>query len=372
LAIRADIFLSLAALLLTAAAVIFLGQNRPFGVLFLTTSRAQQFALEEKLFKAVSPLSVVTLLDMRYSESHTSGEARQSFNNYRAVDEATWEDVVYELADLSPIIVLDTRTVTSPMLMEARRVLDPNLAYKTFFLIGENGERPVLDVVLSHGAAVLQAGAPAFADVVFQYVAAAPTRSATMGKFMVGIYGAEGPKIAAGYPFERFNTLIDIGGGQGHIVAEILRQHPALQGALFDLPPTAAVARTFFAGQGLSHRCDVYAGDFFQAVPVGYDAYVIKSVLHDWDDEKAVQILRQCRDAMPSHGRVLVIETVVSPGKPMGHPHPMIDLEMMVTFGGKERAEQEFTTLFSRAGLTLEKVTPMPGSFFSVVEATPV
>lgn len=131
------------------------------------------------------------------------------------------------------------------------------------------------------------------------------------------------------------------------------------------------MARQFLAGQGLSHRCDVLAGDFLQAVPMGYDAYLIKSVLHDWDDEKAVQILRQCRDAMPSHGRVLVIEIVVAPGKPMGHPHPMIDLEMMVTYGGKERTEQEFATLFSRAGLALEKVLPITDSFFSVVEATP-
>jgi hypothetical protein len=151
---------------------------------------------------------------------------------------------------------------------------------------------------------VLQSGAPAFAEAngmsFFQYIAADPTRSATMGKFMAGIYGSEGPKIAA-----------------------------------------------------------------------GYDAYMIKSVLHDWDDGKAVQILRQCRDAMPSHGRVLLIETVVSPGQPMGHPHPRIDLEMMVTFGGKERTEREFATLLSSAGLTLEQVTPINGSFCSLVEATP-
>jgi hypothetical protein len=226
-----------------------------------------------------------------------------------------------------------------------------------------------------HLPTVLQSGAPAFAAAngvaVFDYIAADPQRSATMAKAMAGIYGPEGPKIAVGYPFGRFNTLIDIGGGQGHIIAEILQQHDALKGALLDLPLTAEVARNFLSGQGLSHRCDVFAGDFFAAVPTGYDAYMIKSVLHDWDDGQAVQILRQCRDAMPSHGRVLVIEIVVYPGKPMGHPHPMIDLEMMVIAGGKERTEQEFATLLSNAGLTLEKVTPINGSFFSVIEATP-
>jgi hypothetical protein len=223
---------------------------------------------------------------------------------------------------------------------------------------------------------VLQSGAPSFATAngvtFFDYIAADPQRSATVGKAMVGIYGPEGPKIAVGYPFGRFNTLIDIGGGQGHIVAEILKQHPALKGALLDLPPTAELARQFLSSQGLSPRCDVFAGDFFTVVPAGYDAYVIKSVLHDWDDDKAVQILRRCRDAMPSHGRVLVIEIVVSPGQPMGHPHLMIDLEMMVTLGGKERTAHEFAVLFSRAGLTLENVTPITGSFFSVVEATTI
>jgi O-methyltransferase domain len=225
-----------------------------------------------------------------------------------------------------------------------------------------------------HLLTVLQSGVPSFPAVNgmshFQYLAADPTRSATAAKAMAGIYGPEGPKIAAGYPFGRFHTLIDIGGGQGHIVAEILKQHPSLQGALLDLPPTAEVARNFFAGQGLLHRCDVFAGDFFHSVPAGYDAYMLKSVLHDWDDGQAVQILRQCRDALPRHGRVLVIEIVVYPGQPMGHPHLMIDLEMMVTLGGKERTEHEFAALLHSAGLTLEQVTPITGSFFSVVEAT--
>ena len=219
------------------------------------------------------------------------------------------------------------------------------------------------------GAEVLPGAAHGVA--FFDYIAADPQRSAIVGKAMVGIYGPEGPKIARGYPFGRFNTLIDIGGGQGHVIAEILQQHPALRGALLELPPTAELARPFLAGQGLSSHCDVFAGDFFTAVPVGYDAYMIKSVLYDWDDDKAVQILHHCRDAMLSHGRVLVIEVVVYPGQPTGHPHPMIDLEMMVTLGGKERTEQEFATLLRSAELTLEQVTPINGSFFSVVEATP-
>jgi hypothetical protein len=94
-------------------------------------------------------------------------------------------------------------------------------------------------------------------------------------------------------------------------------------------------------------------------------------VLPDWDDDRAVQILRHCRDAMPSHGRVLAIEIIVYLGQPLGHPHPMIALEMRVPFGGKERTAQEFATLVRSAGLRLEQGTPVNGRFFAGVEATP-
>jgi hypothetical protein len=220
---------------------------------------------------------------------------------------------------------------------------------------------------------VLESGKPAFNEVngtgFFDWIKADPDRTAGMASFMGGIYGPQGPKIASGYPFGRFETLIDIGGGNGHILAEILTKHPQLRGALFDLPPTAEVARAFLSQRELTDRCEVFGGDFFDAVPSGYDAYMIKSCLHDWNDSKAVEILQRCRDAMPAHGRVLIVEIVLGPGRPIGHPHRLIDLEMMVTLGGKERSEKEFATILKHPGLRLESVTPIEGSFFSVVEA---
>jgi hypothetical protein len=220
---------------------------------------------------------------------------------------------------------------------------------------------------------VLESGKPAFDEVngmgFFDWLKADPDRSAAMASFMGGIYGPQGPKIATGYPFERFETLIDIGGGNGHILAEILDRHPQLRGALFELPPTAAVARGFLSKRQLTARWDVFEGDFFKAVPSGYDAYMIKSCLHDWNDAKAVEILQRCREVMPTHGRVLIVEIVLGPGRSIGHPHRLIDLEMMVTLGGKERSQNEFASLLEAAGLKLEIVTPIEGSFFSVVEA---
>ncbi len=233
------------------------------------------------------------------------------------------------------------------------------------------------DDAVSHGWGrlldVLETGKPAFDEVngtgFFDWIKADPERTAGMASFMGGIYGPQGPKIAAGYPFDRFETLIDIGGGNGHILAELLAKHPQLNGALFDLPPTAEVARDFLSQRELMDRWEVLDGDFFDAVPSGYDAYLIKSCLHDWNDDKAIEILRRCHDAMPTHGHVLIVEIVLGPGRPIGHPHRLIDLEMMVTLGGKERSEKEFAALLEQAELRLERVTPIEGSFFSVVEA---
>lgn len=221
---------------------------------------------------------------------------------------------------------------------------------------------------------VLATGTPAFAEVngqtFFQHVAADPTRSANMARFMREIYGPEGPRIAADFPFARFERLIDIGGGSGNILADILRAHPELEGAVFDLPRTADVARQFLLDQGLADRSEVFSGDFFESVTSGYDAYLIKSVLHDWDDDKSAQILANCHRAMPAHGRVLIIEIVLEAGKPIGHPHPFIDMEMMVSFGGRERTAEDFVDLLRRARLHLEQIHAIEGSFFSVVEAS--
>ncbi|HLK67810.1 MAG TPA: methyltransferase [Bryobacteraceae bacterium] len=228
-----------------------------------------------------------------------------------------------------------------------------------------NGWRQLPDVV--------ESGAPAFPAVngktFFQHIAADTKRSQLMGKFMAGIYGPVGARIAEGYPFGRFRSLLDVGGAQGHVLVDILQRHPAVKGALFDLPRTAEVARQFLNSKGFG-ECEVFPGDFFEAVPSGYDAYFLKAVLHDWDDDKSVRILRTCREAMPEHGRLLVCEIVVEPGKPVGHPHRLIDLEMMVTFGGKERTASEFGRLLDEAGLQLEQITPIETSFVSIVEAS--
>jgi hypothetical protein len=176
----------------------------------------------------------------------------------------------------------------------------------------------------------------------------------------------ENDAIAAACDFSDLGTIIDVGGGHGSFLAAILRANPGLRGVLFDRPQAAAGARHQLEAAGLGGRCEVVAGDFFVSLPAGGDAYVLKRVIHDWDDERAVAILRNCHRAMPEHGRVLVIELVLAPGNDPSLGK-LFDLLMLVYLGGRERTEADYRTLLASAGFELTAVTPTP-SLVCVVE----
>lgn len=190
-------------------------------------------------------------------------------------------------------------------------------------------------------------------------------------KCMTNIYGPEAIKLAADYPFGQFRNVIDVGGGLGHILAAILTAHKNLEGTLFDIEPTAVMAEDFIRNRGLADRCKVVGGDFFVEVPVGYDAYIVKSVVHDWNDAKATAILKQCRNAMTDNSRLLIIEEVVVPGQMLNNPNRFVDLDLMVHLGGKERTESEYAEIMRDAGFSLERIVPVKDSFFSVIEGIP-
>lgn len=189
---------------------------------------------------------------------------------------------------------------------------------------------------------------------------------------MRNLYGNQGARIAAGYPFDRYQSLIDVGGGQGHVLAAILAAHPDMKGTLFDIPATAPLGEDFFKSQGLDNRTDVIGGDFFDELPGDHDAYLVKSVLHDWDDDKAIAILETCRRAMPEDAHLLIIEEVLAPGKTVGNPNRLVDLDLMIHLGGRERTEAEYKDLLERAGFAFNGVRPIEGSFFSVIEGAVV
>jgi hypothetical protein len=145
----------------------------------------------------------------------------------------------------------------------------------------------------------------------------------------------------------------------------ILKRHPEIQGTLFDLPAVVERAHSLIADLGLSDRCRIEGGDFFSSVPAGADAYILQHIIHDWEDQDAIAILRNCREAMRSHSKVLLVEMVIPPGNGPFFGK-WLDL-MMLLVGGRERTEEEYRRLFSAAGLKLNRVIPT-ASEVSIVE----
>ncbi len=194
-----------------------------------------------------------------------------------------------------------------------------------------------------------------FGAPFFQYMTEHPERHAIYDDAMM-IHGiAETEPMLDAYDFSAFQTVADIGGGNGRMLAAILDRHPTVEGILFDLPAVVGRSRATIAELGLSERCQIVGGDFFTSVPAA-DAYVLRHIIHDWDDAEAVSILRNCCEAMNSGGRILVVETVIPP---LNEPcfGKWLDL-MMLIVGGRERTAEEYERLFAQAGLTLSRIVP--------------
>lgn len=187
---------------------------------------------------------------------------------------------------------------------------------------------------------------------------------------MVGITRLYAPGVASCYPFGEARRLCDVGGGHGDLLAEVLLRHPHLAAVLVDSPGVLATARPFLATRGVLERIELVAGSFFDAVPAGCDVYLLKNILHDWDDERALRILANCRRAMQPGHRLLVVEALVEEDttRDIG---PLSDLQMMVVCGGRERGAGEYARLFAGAGFRPGRVVPTPGPM-SVVEGIAV
>ena len=195
-----------------------------------------------------------------------------------------------------------------------------------------------------------------FGMPAFQYMVQHPDRHSIYDSAMGGYGRAEGGAMLDAYDFSVFRTVIDVGGGSGMLLAAILKQYPDLKGILFDLPPVVDRARASISEAGLSERCRVVGGDFFSPVPAGADIYIMQHIIHDWEDTDAISILTNCREAMNSDSRILLIESVI-PRRNEPCFGKWLDL-MMLLVGGRERTEDEYRQLFSAAGLTLNRVIP--------------
>lgn len=209
----------------------------------------------------------------------------------------------------------------------------------------------------------------------FEYLAAHPDLNRVFNEAMAEASRVAAPGVAAAADCSRFATVADLGGGNGTLLAAILGANPHLQGMLFDTPAGLQDAPEVLEAAGVTDRCRLVAGDFFESVPEGADAYLLKSVIHDWDDERSAAILRNCRTAMSPDATLLIAEPILPARvEPSRHPSILImsDLNMLACTGGKERTEEEFRTLLDASGFTLQSVAPCPGpTGFSVLEATP-
>ena len=191
---------------------------------------------------------------------------------------------------------------------------------------------------------------------LFEYLERHPEDLKIFGDTMTSVSSTENPAIAAAYKFSGIRTLVDIGGGNGSLLSTILKANPKLKGVLFDLSSVSTHAKQdrHLTAKGIAERCTLESGNFFDAVPKGSDAYIMKRVLHDWDDKSCSKILANCRDAMNENGRVLVADSVISPGNGPDRGK-LIDMQMLI-MGGRERTKEEFAALFRDAGLRLTQV----------------
>jgi SAM-dependent methyltransferase len=172
------------------------------------------------------------------------------------------------------------------------------------------------------------------------------------------------------YDFSPFKRIADVGGGHGQFLARVLQSAPGAHGVLFDLPEVVnSGAKNVLEQAGVAARCEVIGGSFFESVPAGCDAYLLKYIIHDWDDERSVKILRNCASALAPNGRVLILDMVVPPNG-VTSPVGLIDLETFIMTEGRERTEAEFSHILSKAGLKLNRIVPTPG-FLSVIETVP-
>ncbi|MFF6994324.1 methyltransferase [Streptomyces sp. NPDC008313] len=173
--------------------------------------------------------------------------------------------------------------------------------------------------------------------------------------------------VVDAYDFGGIGTLVDVAGGHGALLAAVLAAHPDTRGLLYDRPDVVAGAKRTFQDRGLDDRVEIAAGDFFDSVPAGKDAYLLSNVIHDWDDEPSLRILTNCRRALAEDGRVLLVEAVMPERDGLSPTVTLMDLNMLVLCGGKQRTESEFAELLGRAGLRLTRV--VPAGLHSVVEA---
>ena len=202
---------------------------------------------------------------------------------------------------------------------------------------------------------------------VWKYYEMHPDEGLNFMKAMSGLTEAAIMHVLPVYDFSGFQTIVDLGGGNGALLMAVLDKAPQANGIVFDEEYVVEETKRSLQVKGYANRCKTEAGSFFEFVPENADAYMMKMVLHDWNDEQCLQILQNCNKAMKHGSKLLVIDAVIPEGNEP-HPGKFMDINMLAMTGGRERTEKEFASLFARAGLKLSRVIPTHSPMFSIVE----
>ncbi len=262
----------------------------------------------------------------------------------------------------------DGRFELTPLAATLRRDAGP-LSLQVSFLGGEASWRAAGKLLHT-----VRTGETAFEHVhgmdFFEYYRQHPDERTLFDRLMVAQTTPAAIAVAAVYDFSPIASVVDVGGGRGALTIEVLKAHPHLRGLVFDQPGVAEDARQAIAAAGLTERCEAVEGDMFTAIPEGRDAYLLKYILHDWDDDRCVAILRSCRRAMTAGSRLLVVEQLLPKGNAPSFAKTQ-DMNMLINVGGRERSESEFAGLFEKAGFGLTRTVPVAGDMH-IIEGSPV
>jgi O-methyltransferase domain len=298
---------------------------------------------------AVAELGIADLLTTGSMSSAELATATET-------DEPSLYRVLRVLAGLGVFEEHDARRFTLTVIGERLCTGAPaGMRSWAIFLEALGGVRP-----FGHILETIKTGRPGreieFGIDLFEFIAQNPEAAALFDAAMSERTAAYAPSVAQAHDFSDVRTIVDVGGGKGTLLVEILRRHAHLSGVLFEIPTVAARADAVLDATDIADRCAVLAGDFFVRVPAGADCYILANVIHDWNDERAIEILRNCRQAMSGAGRVLVVERLIPEDGADPVPTLLSDINMLVLTGGQERTNAEYRKLFEAAGLRLGNV----------------
>lgn len=274
--------------------------------------------------------------------------------------------ILRSLASLGVFAETQPRTFANTPVSEVLRADIPGSMRSSMIFMAEPWHFNVFANMLHSARTGGTAWKATHGEEVFDWFGKNPEASEIFNACMSELSAGAAPAVVAAYDFSGIDTLVDIAGGHGFLLSQILRANPSMKGILFDMDHVIAGSGEMLQSQGVADRVETASGDFFNEVPAA-DAYIMKHIIHDWDDERSIKIMQSIHRAMIGDGKLLLAEMVIPEGNEP-HPGKMLDLEMLTSPGGLERTADEYARLFEQAGFMLNRIVPTM-SPFSVIEA---